>query len=70
MKLRELLEICNISLYLMIEDIHVIITEEYTQIDDYFAMTEYRQYDDREISFIDSDETDISNIPTLFISLK
>ncbi len=54
----------------MIEDIHVIITEEYTQIDDYFAMTEYRQYDDREISFIDSDETDISNIPTLFISLK
>lgn len=70
MKLRELLELCNMSLYLMVEDVHTIITEQYTQIDDYFAMAAYRQYDNREVDFIDSDETDISNLPTLFITLK
>lgn len=70
MKLKDLLEIANLSLYLMIEDVHVIITDEYTQIDDYFALDKYRQYDDRIIDFIDADETDISNLPTLFITLK
>lgn len=70
MKLKDLLEIANLSLYLMIEDVHVIVTEEYTQIDDYFALDKYRQYDNRIVDFIDADETDISNLPTLFIALK
>lgn len=70
MKLKDLLEVTNLSLYLMIEDVHVIITDEYTQIYDYFALDEYRQYDDRIVDFIDADETDISNLPTLFITLK
>lgn len=70
MKLKDLLEIANLSLYLMIEDVHVIVTDEYTQIDDYFALDKYREYDDRIVDFIDADETDISNLPTLFITLK
>lgn len=71
MILRELLELCNEKLYLLIEDTDgAIITPTYTQIDDYFAMGVYRQYDDREVDFIDSDKTDISNLPTLFISLS
>ncbi|MCQ2088086.1 MAG: hypothetical protein MJZ37_08520 [Bacilli bacterium] len=70
MKLKYLLEITNLSLYLMIEDVHVIVTEEYTTIDDYFTYDVYRQYDNREVDFVDADETDISNLPTLFITLK
>lgn len=69
MKLRELLEICNKELYLMIDDGDVIITDTYTQIDDYFSIDGFRHYDNRTVEFIDSDETDISNIPTLFISI-
>lgn len=70
MKLKELLELTSLCLYLMIEDEHVIITEEYTQIKDYFSIDEYRQYDDRIVDFIDADETDISNLPTIFITLR
>lgn len=55
----------------MIEDTDgAIVTDAYTQVDDYFAIGAYRQYDDRALDFIDADETDISNTPTLFISLK
>lgn len=71
MKLRELLELCNGKLFLIIEDNEgTILTDGHIDVEDYFAYGQYRELDDNIVDFIDAEEMDISTIPVLIITVR
>lgn len=71
MKLNDLLSVCYMRTHLVIEDGEgTALTDENTDIDDYFACAKYRYLDEKIVDYIELKEHEMSYIPIMIVTVR